>query len=315
MNSFTHYTKRNFTWDTNYSANYFWEADKEVTLTFRYNTADIPENLYVKLNGALTAEGVTGSNLTQTSEYSTGNRMYKVADVGTTGTVSIKVKVADIAGLTAAVTLSANHYETNTQCTGTTGRWVDKDVTTTSSSTVTNTVNRTFARSDFSSTWNVTKTDINLTLSNCVRTNDYISLGSDGATNFTQGTVQVSGLPNLASTTTSGNVTTETSNPWVSKVVFTYTTNNNNRYAQGNEPTVTGATSSSYSRSGNVGTWTGRAEGNLTFTMPYAYRSGNYWNYTYYGKRMTQIVVTYSYDVTTTTSTTTTQHMWVTTED
>ena len=284
MSSFTHYTKRNFTWDTNYSANYFWEADKEVTLTFRYNTEDIPENLYVKLNGALTAEGVNGSNLTQTAEYTTGNRLYKVSNVGNTGTVSIKVKVADVAGLTAAVTLSANHYETNTQCTGTTGRW----------NTFTGTVNKsvTFTRSTDGNSNPTTKDNVRIQFSGSYYSlsdsNNYYRVGRSGNGNNTgSGRITITDQGSRSSFK-------------ITKVTFNYTDAN---YANGNISASSG-TCGAYSNGSRI--WpTGNTTANsgLYFDMTNSTSGG-----TRYPHRLSSIKIDYSYYVTNETT-------WVTTED
>ena len=313
--SFGNYIKRQFTWDTNYNDEHFWEANTDKTLTFHLDNDDIPQDVYVRLSSNLTpAQG--SSNLANTAT----ENLYKISNVVNGNEVTIKVHVTDAAGLPANVELSARHYDTNTQCTGTTGRWKEVTVVNTTTNTQTRTQNRSFARADFASNWTVTKTDITLALSNCVRTNNYISLGSDNATDYTAGTITVTGLPTMASTTTEGNVTTEVTNPWISKMVFTYTENN---YSGGDNPSVSGGSvsNSSYSKNNTTGTWTGSAVDGLTFTMPYATseRRGGIFGIGartyYYGKRITKIDVTYSWNVITTTSTTTTEPQWVTSDD
>lgn len=120
---FTDYEIRNFTWVTNYNVNGFWGTDTDVLLQFRMDTADIPvdqygnPDVYVTLSSSLSA-AENGSNLSGTA---TANR-YKVDNVDTnSGLATIKVHVGDIGdNMPVSVTLSAKHYNTNTQCTGTT---------------------------------------------------------------------------------------------------------------------------------------------------------------------------------------------------
>ena len=315
--NFSNYIRRQFTWDTSYTAAHFWEADTDVTLKFYVDSADIPldqqgkPDVYVRLTSNL-APAEESSNLSNTQT----TNLYKINNVAAGNEVTIKVHVADVAGLPATVELSARHYDTNTQCSGTTGRWKYVTTVNESSNTQTNTQQRNFARADFASTWTVTKNDITLTLENCEYNNSYIILGqTQQYVNFIPGTVAITGLPTFenSTTSTSGNTTTivDTSNPWISRVTFTYTTSNNNRYAKGDNPTWSGGSVSggSYSRSDNIGTWNGgTAYDGLTFSMPYAYAY-------VYGKRATNIAVTYSWNVTTTTRTSVTELQWVESED
>ena len=121
--AFTDYTIRNFTWVTDYSVTGFWGTDTDVSLQFRMDTADIPldqfgnPDVYVTLSSALRPAD-TGSNLGNTA---TANR-YKLSSVDTqTGLATIKVHVNDVGnGMPASVKLEARHYNTNTQCAGTT---------------------------------------------------------------------------------------------------------------------------------------------------------------------------------------------------
>ena len=281
--TFTHYTKRNFTWDTDYSATGFWEADKEVTLTFRYNTEDKPADLYVKLNSTLTA-AETGSNLAQTAEYSNTNRLYKVATVDPSGTVSIKVKVADVAGLTASVILSANHYETNSQCTGTTGRWA----------TFTGTVNKTvtFTRSTDGNSNPYTKDNVRITFGgnyySVTESDSYFRVGRSGNGNNTgSGTITISDRASRNQFK-------------ITKVTFNYTSSS---YANGSITPSTG-TCGSYSNGSRI--WpTGNttADSGLSFTM-YNSTSGG----VRYPHRLSSIKIDYSYY-------TSGETTWVTTED
>ncbi len=121
--AFSDYVKRNFTWVTNYSTAQFWSTDTDVTLEFRMETADIPldnqgnPDVYVTLSSSLRPADI-GSNLGDTA---TPNR-YKLSSINTTsGRATIKVHVADVGnGMPATVKLEARHYNTNTQCQGTT---------------------------------------------------------------------------------------------------------------------------------------------------------------------------------------------------
>ena len=314
------YIQRSFGWSTNYAAARFWEAGTEKELTFTYNPEDKPSEIYVTLSNLRAA--TTSPNLTGVD---VGEGLYKVANIPDGGSVTIRVIVADRAGLEANVALSANHYVDNNACGGTIGRYKESPVVHTNTNTVTHTVERAFNRQDFDNTWEVTHQDVTLTLSNCVRGNNYISLGSENVSNnnYQSGLVNISGLPTDmedSTTTSSGAVTTtiETTNPWISKVVFSYTAAG---YADGNDPTFVPNNVGRYTRNQATGTWawtTGTTTNTLTFTMPRSNTTtGNVLNRRYYAKRVTTITVTYSYDVTTITRTVgpETERQWVTTED
>ena len=317
--SFSNYTKHYFSWDTDYDAAYFWEANTNKTLTFHMDSAEIPldqqdnPDVYVRLSSNLTP-AASSSNLSPTAT----NNLYKISTVNG-NEVTIKVHVSDAAGYAANVELIAKHYETNTQCTGTTGRWKEVTTVNTTTNTQTRTQDRSFARADFANSWTVTKTDITLALSNCELGNNYIALGQVeealfGAItyNYTPGTIAISGLPAKANTTstTSGNTTTtvETTDPWISKVVFTYTANNQ---GDGDDPTWSGGSVSegNYNKNNATGTWTGKAYDGLTFSIPQRN------SLTPRAKRANRLAVTYSWNVTTTTRTSTTETQWVTSED
>lgn len=302
---FGNYTQRTFIWGTTPGED-FWEAGTTKSLVFNYDTAEKPAEIYVTL--ANLEIPAVGSNLIHVG----GNR-YRVDSIPNGGAVEIQVKVPDAVGARPGITLEATHYTTNSDMSGTVGKWVTKQVPQeTQTGQQTRTTDVTFLRSDFSaSSTSKSKGDDGEVTATITRgnynSNNYIVMYNGG-----DGQIRFDLMDVTSNTVVSGNTRTVTSAPWISKVVFTYSENN---YARGdvNPSGPGGYTNSGYSRNNTTGTWNGRSSSWVSFLME-RYRTGVF-NPTYYPNRMTRAVLTYSYTVTTYQTSMVTQTVWVTDPD
>ena len=262
--NFTNYTIRDFTW-TN-TPEYWIAGTASQALTFRVNTAEVPDEIFVTLSNLSPAS--SGSNLSGTATEG----VYKVSGTpAADGTVTIYVSVPDLKGYDVAVGLSALHYNDNNSLSGTIGKWVTGVVTTTHDETAT-----------LSTTGNVTSGN-----------NNGISwTGSNVSDGYSYLTINVNsgGKITLTSTTTRDNFT-------ISKVVFTFYRstgmfNGTTYYSSSVTASGGSASTTSYAVSGTnntTGTWTGTAGSGLSFTFNQV--SNN-------NPRITRMVVSYSYTTT-----------------
>ncbi len=306
---FTNYSPRYFT-NISTPDQYFWEAGTDnKELSFSVDTDDIPSVIYVTLTNLEPAS--SGSNLIQVS-----GDVYKVDNIPADGNISIKIKVPDALGMTTNVTLEAPHYQTDSSLGGVIGEYYTGYTTVTTTTTETQSTTETFTYSDFSNDATATDTAVSATLTNYVYrngNNGYINMSTSTSDRQEgdSGSIRFSLDDNVSGTVVNGNVTTITSAPWLSRVVFTYYSDT---YSQGTVTPYSYNTSNGYSRSGTSGTWNGTADSGLYFIMD-TYSSG-WFNRRYYPNRITNIAVTYSYTVTT--ETTTTEYVngvWRTSED